>query len=162
MSGMGEMMEAMMGNMSKEDKLEMMGTMMEKFFADITVEDKQKMMEQMMPRMMEGVNMMEMMPKMMMGMMGRGQSGDESGGGMMGMMSQMMAGGQERGMPMMPHMMTQMMPHCLPMMLPHVPQEERVDFVLNMITALMEHGSAGMSEEEKNEFVAKVLERVTS
>jgi hypothetical protein len=31
-----------------------------------------------------------------------------------------------------------------------------------IITILMEHGSAGMSEEEKNEFVAKGLERVTS
>jgi hypothetical protein len=124
----------------------------------MTAEDKQKMMEQMMPKMMEGVNMMEMMPKMMMGMMG----GGEKGGGMMGMMSQMMSGGQGKGTPMMPHMMTQMMPHCLNMMLPGVPREERVDFVLNMITALMEQGSAGMSEEEKSEFVAKILERVTS
>jgi hypothetical protein len=58
--------------------------------------------------------------------------------------------------------MMQMMPHCLNMMLPGVPREERVDFVLNMITTLMEQGSAGMSEEEKSEFVAKILERVTS
>jgi hypothetical protein len=112
------------------------------------------MMEQMMPKMMEGINMMEMMPKMMMGMMG----GGEKGGGMMGMMS----GGQGRGMPMMPRMMTHMMPHCMHMMLPGVPKEDRVDFVLNMITTLMEQGSAGMSEEEKSEFVAKILERVTS
>jgi len=98
--------------------------------------------------------MMEMMPKMMMGMMG----GGEKCGGMMGMMS----GGQRKGTPMMPRMMTQMMPHCLNMMLPGVPREERVDFVLNMMTTLMEQGSAGMSEEEKSEFVAKILERVTS
>jgi hypothetical protein len=111
-----------------------------------------------MDEMMEGVNMMEMMPKMMMGMMG----GGEKGGGMMGMMSQMMSGGQGKGTPMMPRMMTQMMPHCLNMMLPGVPREERVDFVLNMITTLMEQGSVGMSEEEKSEFVAKILERVTS
>jgi len=150
MGAMDEMMEAMMGNMSKEEKMEMMGTMMEKFFAGMTAEDKQKMMEQMMPKMMEGVNMMEMM------------GGGEKGGGMMGMMSQMMSGGQGKGTPMMPRMMTQMMPHCLNMMLPGVPREERVDFVLNMITALMEQGSAGMSEEEKSEFVAKVLEKVTA
>ena len=155
------MMEAMIGSMSKEDKMAMMETMMEKFFADMTVEDKQLMMEQMMPKMMEGVNMMEMMPRMMMGMMGGGEGG-EGGSGMMGMMSQMMAGGQGMGMPMMPHMMTQMMPHCLNMMLPGVPKEERVDFVLNMITTLMEQGSVGMSEEEKSEFVAKILEKVTS
>jgi len=157
MSGMDEMMGAMMGSMSKEERQDMMGTMMEKFFADMTVEDKQKMMEQMMPKMMEGVNMMEMMPKMMMGMMG----GSEGGGGMMGMMSQMM-GGQGTGVTMMPHMMTQMMPNCLNAMLPSLPKEERVGFVLNMITTLMEQGSVGMSEEEKNEFIAKILERVTS
>jgi hypothetical protein len=145
MGAMDEMMEAMMGSMSKEEKMAIMGTMMEKFFAGMTTEDKQKMMEQ-------------MMPKMVMGMMGSA----ESGGGMMGMMSQMMGRGQGKGMPMMPHMMTHMMPHCLNMMLPGVPKEERVDFVLNMITALMEQGSAGMSEEEKSEFVAKILERVTS
>ena len=98
----------------------------------------------------------------MMEMMGRSRGDDESGGGMVGMMSEMMSGGHGRGMPMMPQMMTQMMPHCLPIMLPHISPEERTDFVLNMITVLMEHGSAGMSEEEKNEFVAKVLERVTS
>ena len=40
-----------------------------------------------MPKMMEGVNMMDMMPKMMMGMMG------ESEGGMMEMMSKMMGRG---------------------------------------------------------------------
>ena len=149
MGAMDEMMEAMMGSMSKEEKMEMMGTMMEKFFAGMTTEDKQKLMEQMMPKMMEGVNMMDMM------------GGDEKGAGMMGMMSQMMSGGQGKGMPM-PRMMTQMMPHCLNIMLPSVPKGERVDFVLNMITTLMEQGAAGMSEEEKNEFVAKVLEKVTS
>jgi len=153
MSGMDEMMGAMMGSMSKEERQDMMGTMMEKFFADMTVEDKQKMME--------GINMMEMMPKMMMGMMGGSQGGSECGGGMMGMMSQMM-GGQGMGMTMMPHMMTQMMPNCLNAMLPSLPKEQRVDFVLNMITTLMEQGSVGMSEEEKNEFIAKILERVTS
>jgi len=154
MSGMDEMMEAMMGSMSKEERQEMMGKMMEKFFAGMTTEDKQTMMEQMMPKMMEGINMMEMMPKMMMGMMGRGKTG----GRMMEMMSQMMGRGKDTGI----SMMAQMMPRCLNMMLPSVPKEERVDFVLNMITTLMEHGSEGMSEEEKNEFVAKILERVTT
>ena len=158
MSAMDEMMEAMIGSMSKEDKQDMMNTMMGKFFADMTAEDKQRMMEQMMPKMMEGINMMEMMPKMMMSMMG----GAESGSGMMGMMSRMMGSGQGTGMPaMIPNMMTRMMPHCLNMMLPGIPKEERVEFVLNMVTTLMEQGSAGMSDEEKNEFVAKILERVT-
>ncbi len=61
------------GAKSKEEKDEMMDKMMRQFFADMTAEDKQKMMAEMMPKMMEGVNMMEMMPRtmaqMMMGMM---------------------------------------------------------------------------------------------
>ena len=158
MSAMDEMMGAMIGDMSKEEKQDMMSKMMEKFFADMTAEDKQKMMEQLMPKMMEGINIMEMMPRMMMNMMGDA----ESGSGMMGIMSRMMGGSQGMRMPpMMPHMMTHMMPQCLNMMLPSVPKEERVDFVLNMVTSLMEQGAVDMSDGEKNEFVAKVIERVT-
>ena len=145
MGMMDEMMEGMMGKMSKEEKMEMMGKLMEKFFADMTVEDKQRMMEQ-------------MMPKMMMGMMG----GGKAGGGMREHMMGMMSSQREAGTPMMCQMMTQMMPGCLTMMLPNVPKEERTDFILKMITALMEKGSAGMSEEEKNDLVAKALERITS
>jgi len=158
MGMMDEMMEAMMGKMSKEDKLDMIGKMMEKFFADMTVEDKQRMMETMMPKMMEGVNMMDMMPKMMMKMMG----GGDSEGGMMGMMSPMMGGGEGMEKPMMPHMMTQMMPQCLNMMLPSVPKEERSDFVLKMVTTLVERGTVGMSDEEKKDLVAKIVEKVTT
>jgi len=155
---MDEMMEAIIGSMSKEEKRDMMVKMMEKFFADMTVEDKQRMMEQMMPEMIEGINFMEMMPRMMMGIMG----GDESSGGMMGMMSQMMGSGQEKGMPIMPNTMTQMMPHCLNMMLPNVPKEERVEFVLDMVAKLIEQGSVGMTDEEKDEFIARILEKITS
>jgi len=153
---MDEMMESMMAGMSKEEKQDMMAKMMEKFFADMTAEDKQKMIEQMMPKMMEGVNMMEIMPKMMAGMMG----GRESGRGMMGMMSGMMAGAQGTEMTMMPRMMSVMMPQCLSVMLPNIPKEQRIDFVLKMVTILLEQGSVGMSDEEKKDFVAKVVEKV--
>ena len=160
MGSMDEMMEAMMGSMSKEERMEMMGTMMEKFFAGMTTEDKQKMMEQMMPKMMEGVNMMEMMPRMMMSMMGGGEGGSMSS--MMGIMSQMRAGGQGTEKPKMPHMMTQMMPMCLNMMLPSVPKKERIDFVLKMVSTLVEQGSVGMSDEEKKDFVGKVIDIIKS
>jgi hypothetical protein len=138
MGMMEKMMDRMMDKMSKEEKEEMMSKMMDKFFADMTVEDKQKMMEEMMPKMMEGVNMMEMMPKMMMSMMG----GGEGQGGMM------------------PLMMTEMMPLCLVMMLPKMPKENKIEFVLKMVTSLMEQGGAGMSEEEKKGFVSKVTDKV--
>ena len=153
MGMMENMMGFMMGRMSKQEKEEMMGKMMDRFFGDMTVDDKKKMMAEMMPKMMEGINMMEMMPQMMMSMMG----GGEGQGGMMVMMSKMTGGGKETEMPMMPQMMMQMMPQCLRMMLPNVANERRVDFVSQMIDTLMEQGCAGMSEEEKKDFVAKVV-----
>jgi len=139
MEMMDKMMESMMSGMSKEEKLEMMGKMMEKFFAGMTGEDKQKMMERMMPKMMEGVNMMDMMPKMMMGMMSRGE---------------------KTGMPKMPQMTPEMMPYCMGMILPSMPKEKRVDFVLKTVTGLVEQGCVGMSNEEKADFVAKIVEKV--
>jgi hypothetical protein len=139
MEMMDKMMESMMSGMSKEEKEQMMGKMMEKFFAGMTVEDKQKMMEQMMPKMMEGVNMMDMMPRMMMGMM---------------------SGGEKMEMSKMPQMMPEMMPYCLGMVLPSMPKEERVDFALKMVASLVEQGCAGMSNEEKAAFVAKIIEKV--
>ncbi|MFC2058749.1 hypothetical protein ACFLTS_03780 [Chloroflexota bacterium] len=155
------MMERMMGfmteRMSKEDKESMMGKMMEKFFAGMTVEDKQKMMMEMMPKMMEGVNLMDIMPQMMMGMMG---GGGEKGSDKMGMMSRMMGGRQETSAGMMPNMMINMMPKCLDMMIPSIGKQERCDFVLDMVTTLVERGSEGMSDEEKKDFVARIVEKV--
>jgi hypothetical protein len=150
---MGKMMELMMGKMSQEERRKMMEEMMGKFMAGMTAEDRQKMIENMMPKMMEGVDMMQMMPKMMTGMMGCG-AGDA---GMMDMMSKAGEGQRETEMSMMPKMMMEMMPKCLGMMLPRVPKEKRIDFVSTMITTLMQQGCAGMSEEEKGNFKAKVL-----
>ena len=153
---MDKMMEFMIGRMSKEEKQKMMDKMMEKFFADMTVDDKKKMMVEMMPKMMEDVNMAEMMPQMMMQMMG----GGKSEGAMMEMMSKMMGGCKEGEMPMMPQMMVEMMPKCLKMMLPSISKEKRIDFILEMVATLMEQGSVGMSDEEKKDFTAKVIEKV--
>ena len=63
------MMKFMMGNMSSDEKKEMMDRMMENFFSDMNDEEKQAMMGEMMPKMMEsmmkGGGMMNMMGKMM-------------------------------------------------------------------------------------------------
>jgi glutamine synthetase adenylyltransferase len=150
-----KMMGFMMDRTSKEEKQEMMAEMMERFFSSMTTEDKQNMMQAMMPQMMEGVNMMEMMPQMMMGMMG-GEKGERC----MEMMSKMTGGGQGMEMSGMLQMMMEMMPHCLTMMLPHVPKDKRMDFTLNMIATLMEQSCTDMSEEEKQQFVAQVMEKV--
>ena len=152
MKFMEKMMGFMMDRTSKEEKHEMMAEMMERFFADMTAEDKQNMMEAMMPKMMEGMNMMDMMPKMMMGMMGEGEATF--------CIPETREGGQGMGMAGMPQMMMHMMPHCLEMMLPQVAKDQRKEFTLQMVATLMEKCCGDMSEAEKQQFVAEVMERV--
>ncbi len=183
---MDNMMEFMTGRMSKEEKEQMMNKMMEKFFADMTVEDKQKMMNEMMPKMMEGINMAEMMPQMMMRMMGGDNPGEGMMSGMMGMMSGMRGGQREANAPnmdstskqkdksgmmsgfhsgemsMMPQMMRDMMPHCLGVMLSNLPKGERTDVALKLVAMLIEKGTADMSDEEKSEYIEKIVEQVTT
>lgn len=85
------MMKFMIGNMSPDEKKEMMNRMMENFFADMSKEEKQAMMGEMMPKMMEsmmeGGGMMNMMGKMM------GHMGNEENEGFspMDMCRQMMS-----------------------------------------------------------------------
>ena len=45
------------------------------------------------------------------------------------------------------------------MMMPNIQQEKRTDFVAKMISTLLEHGSVGMSEEEKKSFHEKMTEK---
>lgn len=149
---MEKMMGFMMDRTSKEEKQAMMAEMMERFFADMTAEDKQHMMEAMMPRMMDGMNMMDMMPKMMMGMMGEGKEAS--------CLPELTEGEQGMGISEMPQMMMHMMPHCLQMMLPHVAKDRRKEFALHMVATLMEQSCADMPEEEKQQFVAQVMEKV--
>ncbi len=76
------------------------------------------------------------------------------------MMSGMMGSGEKGETPMMGRLMLKMMPQCVEMVLPETPEKERRDYVLKMVSTLMEHGSVGMSEEEKGEFAAEVVEKV--
>lgn len=145
MSMIEKMMGYMMGRMSKEEKDSMLNQMMDKFFADLSTEDKKEMMEEMFPKMMEGINMMEIMPQMMMRMM-------QSQGGK-GVMSQMSGSGKEPQIPSMPEMMMEMMPRCLEVIMPNIPKEKRSDFISKMITTLIEQGCADMSEKEKEELI---------
>lgn len=89
--------------------------------------------------------MMEFMPKIMMGVM-----------------SKMMAGDVKRDGSMMPQMMMKMMPQCLSTMLPVIQKEKRIDFVMDMVSILIEQGSSGMSEEERRAFLAKVAEKANT
>ena len=57
-----------MSGMSKEEMQGMMREIMDKMFTNVTVDDRKEIMISMMDKMREGINMKEMMPKMMMGM----------------------------------------------------------------------------------------------
>ncbi len=79
---------------------------------------------------------------------------------MQGMMREMM---ENLFTNMMPEMMLKgMMPHCIEMMMPAVDKGRRAELVLGMIGKLVEQGASGMSEDEKANLVAKVIERVQS
>lgn len=151
MSIMERMMGTMMERMSPEDKEAMMDSMMEKFFADITPEEKQKMMTDMMPKMMEGMDMSEMMPRMMMSMMSGGQESGSSD--MQGMMGNWMRGTSGQGMP---DMMSKMMPNCVRMMMPQMDAEKRGETAAAILSAIVEAGTDGMTEEQRNSFHEKL------
>ena len=147
MSIMERMMGLMMERMSSKDKEAMMDSMMEKFFADITAEEKQKMMMEMMPKMMEGINMTNMMPKMMMGMMSEGGGGSTEMPGMMGKMMQGNGGSQ------MPEIMLKtMMPNCIEIMLPKISVNQRGEVAASILSAIVEKGIVGMSNEQASAF----------
>jgi hypothetical protein len=142
--------------MNKEEMQGMMDEMMEKMFSGMTADDKKEMMMGMMAKMKEGIDMHEMMPKMMMGMMGA----KEGEGGMKEMMAKMMHGGEAQES-MMPEMMLKaMMPHCIKMMMPAISKDKRADLVSGVIDTLMEQASSGMSDEEKANFTAKIVETI--
>jgi hypothetical protein len=144
--------------MNEDERQAMMRSMMENFFKGMGVDEKKEMLATMMGKMTEGINMKEMMPKMMMGMM----SGDAGDGAnkMHGMMAKMLQGGPEQHMSQMPEMMLKaMMPHCIGMMLPAIDPDKRGEVGAAILSAVVEKGSAGMSDEQKGSF-RKMLEAV--
>jgi hypothetical protein len=60
---------------------------------------------------------------------------------------------------MMPSMMKEMMPDCLWHLLPKMPNKMRVEFISNMTGILAQQGSIEMSEKEKEDLVAKIIEK---
>ena len=140
---------------SKEDRHAMMNSMMEQCFGGMSADEKQEMCATMMAKMTEGIDMKEMMPKMMMGMM-TGSSGDKSGG-MPDMMSKMMHCDSD---PQMPEMMLKgMVPHCIGMMLPKIEPDKRGEIGAAILSVVIEKGSVGMSDEQMRAFL-KALDDV--
>ncbi len=62
----------------------------------------------------------------------------------------------------MPQMMKEMMPLCLRELLPKMSNEMRVDYILHLTGILAEQGSVEMSEAEKEDLVAKIIEKVNA
>ena len=144
-------------SMSKEDRHAMMKSMMEQCCGDMDADEKKEMCATMMAKMTEGIDMKEMMPKMMSGMMS-GSDGDKSGS-MPGMMKTMMQGDPSQRMPEM--MLREMMPHCLGMMLPMIEPDKRGEIGAAILTAVVEKGSVGMSDEQMRAFL-KALDDVVN
>jgi Na+/citrate or Na+/malate symporter len=140
------------GSMNEGERQAMMKSMMEQFFGGMSTDEKKEMCATMMGKMTEGLDMKEMMPKMMMGMISGG-AGDGPGK-MKEMMANKMQGGPEQHMSQMPEMMLKMMmPHCIGMMLPAIDAEKRGDVAGAILTAIVEKGTVGMSDEQKRSFL---------
>ena len=135
--------------MNSEQMQNMMPEMMEKMFGGMSTDDKKEMMMGMMGKMCERVNMKEMLPMMMGNMM---QGGSEhcmpENIPMMGKMEQ---GGAQQSMPEM--MLKMMMPHCIGMMLPGIDPDKRGEVAATIVSAIVDKGSAGLSDEQKKFFL---------
>jgi hypothetical protein len=143
-------------SMNKEDRQEMMKSMMEHCFGGMGADEKKDMCATMMGKMTEGLDMKEMMPKMMGMMAGGGSNGSAK---MPDMMAKMMKGGPEQHMAEMPEMMLKMMmPHCIGMMLPAMDADKRGDAAAAILSALVEKGSSGLSEEQAAAFRERLAE----
>ena len=139
--------------MDQGERQAMMKSMMEQCFGGMDAKEKKEMCAAMMGKMTEGLDMKEMMP-MMMGMMSGGtaegaeekQSASEKAGGT----EQTMQGGPAQHMSQMPEMMLKsMMPHCIGMMLPAMAPEKRGEAARSILSAIVENGAAGMTDDQK-------------
>lgn len=136
--------------MNQAEQQAMMQSMIENFFKGLSVDDKKQMCATMMGKLTEGLDMQAMMPKMMMGMMAGGEGGP---GKMHEMMAEKMQAGSGQAMPPMPEMMLKtMMPHCIGMMLPSIEADQRGEAAAAILSALLEKGSSGMSDAQKQSF----------
>jgi hypothetical protein len=67
------------------------------------------------------------------------------------MMGQMKQGGSEQSMPEM--MLKMMMPHCIGMMLPGIDPDKRGEIAATILSAIVDKGTAGLSDEQKKSFL---------
>jgi len=58
--------------------------------------------------------------------------------------------------------MLEMMPHCFGLALSKMPAENRRVYLRSMMKSILEAGSAGMSEDEKDDFIAEMASKMAS
>ena len=75
-------------------------------------------------------------------------------------MSKLMAFNAKTSRGEMPQIMADLMPKCLETLLPKLSKRERVELAIQIVSVLVDKGSVRMSEEEKNEFVFKILDKI--
>ncbi len=155
--------------MDSTERQAMMKSLLEEFFAGMSTDEKKDLCAAMMEKLTQGVDMKAMMPRMMMGMMSGGPGGPCGSGGGPAHMREMMAGmhgkagmggaeGQGAAPPMPEMMLTTMMPHCIGMMLPAIDPDKRADAAAAILSALVEKGTADLSESQASAFRARLEE----
>lgn len=128
MTTIEKMMKFMFDRLPKEDIEEMIPVII----GDMSSEERRELMASMMPKMMEGMNMKDMMPKMMGADVGcRPQAGTSTTGARM------------------TGTMADMLPHCLTVAAKQVPADERTATVVHLLVALVESGCQTIESSER-------------
>ncbi len=164
-SMMNNAMDKMMGDLTEKEKQDMMLEMMPKMMEGINMLDMMpRMMLTMMPKMFQEVkdimaeqgkelDVKELMPKIMAPMMSTMLEGVESEK-MVAHKEEMM----ERIFPMadlhhkIPQRQMEMQPGCIKRMMNNIPFEDRIGYSAKILGIMVEEGTQGMGEEQKQTF----------
>lgn len=139
--------------MAEEETQQEMAQKMEAMIGSMSAEEKRNILKGLVSKLTEGVDTQEMMPTMMMSMMG-------SKGEMKKKMAKVMQGGEESESMMPKMMLSMMMPHCIKTMMPAISKDKRVKLASKLVGTVVEQASNGMSGKERASFVAKIVEAV--
>ena len=168
-SMMNNAMDKMMGDLTEEEKQKMMLEMMPKMMEGINMLDMMpRMMLTMMPNMFQEVkdimaeqgkelDVKELLPKIMAPMMSTMLEGIESEK-MVQHKEEMM----ERIFPManlhhkIPQRQMEMQPGCIKRLMKNISIEDRIDYTVKILGIMVQEGTEGMGEEQKQKFSSKL------
>ena len=132
---------------SQDERHAMMQSMMDHLFDNMGVAEKKKVIATMFSRLIEGLSTKEVMTQLIAQMMPKGT--EAAPNEMHDMMTKMVQGdGEHQRAPMPEMMLKSMMPHCIEMMLPTIAPEKRGEAVSALLSAIVEKGVQGMSQEQ--------------